>query len=83
MNAKSSLLYKQNNRYVRNSILILLAFGTVFFPRILNAVGFPSPINFVHFFVVPIACGIVIFKTRVKDKTQISIAKNLIFALFL
>lgn len=83
MNAKSSLLYKQNNGYVRNSTLILFAFATAFFPRILNAVGFPAPINFVHFFIVPLACGIVIFKTKVKDKTQISIAKTLIFALFL
>ncbi|MGB3757385.1 MAG: hypothetical protein WBA07_13575 [Rivularia sp. (in: cyanobacteria)] len=83
MNAKSSLLYKRNDGYIRNSILILIAFGTVFFPRILDAVGFPTPINFVHFFFVPLACSIVIFKTKVKDKTQISIAKHLLFALFL
>ncbi|BAZ65652.1 hypothetical protein NIES4106_03920 [Fischerella sp. NIES-4106] len=68
-------VYKKQEGYIKNSLLILLAFATAFFPRILNSIGFPSPINFVHFVIVPIACGIVVTKTKVRNKNQISIAK--------
>ncbi len=81
MNINSSWLYKQQKSYIQNSNIILLAFATAFFPRILNSIGFPPPINFVHFVIVPFACGIVITKTKVKNKNQISIAKSLIIGL--
>ncbi|MBW4566629.1 MAG: hypothetical protein KME31_01030 [Tolypothrix carrinoi HA7290-LM1] len=76
-------IYKQKREYVKNSTLILIAFVTAFFPRIINAVGVPAPINFVHFVVVPLVCGIVIFKTKVKDKKQIAIAKTLLSGLMI
>ncbi|MDZ7957140.1 MAG: hypothetical protein RMY34_04415 [Aulosira sp. DedQUE10] len=80
MNASIGI-YKPQEGYIKNSILIVLAFATAFFPRILNSVGLPSVINFVHFLVVPVACGIVITKTKVKNKNQISIAQSLIAGL--
>ncbi|MBD2072646.1 hypothetical protein H6F86_01835 [Phormidium sp. FACHB-592] len=69
--------YQQNKGVVKGATLILIAYATAFFPRILNAMGLPAPINFVHFAVVPLTCGIVLTQTRVKDKQQVSVAMSL------
>ncbi|GAA6615446.1 hypothetical protein [Scytonema sp. NUACC26] len=82
MNAEIGV-YKKQNGYIKNSILILLAFATAFFPRIVEAIGAPAPVNFLHFVIVPLACSIVIIKTRVRDKTQISIAESLLIGLLI
>jgi hypothetical protein len=68
---------------VKNSSLILIAFATAFFPRILSSVGIPSFVNFLHFALVPLACGIILFTTRVKNQNQISISKALLAGLFI
>lgn len=65
---------------VSNSALVLLAFGTAFFPRLLTYFGLPSPLNFFHFLVVPVVFFTVIFTTKVKSKHQISIFYELFFA---
>ncbi|MBD2355801.1 hypothetical protein H6G41_14420, partial [Tolypothrix sp. FACHB-123] len=80
MNAQTAV-YKSQQGYIKNTILVLLAFATAFFPRIINSVGAPDPINFVHFAIVPLACGIVITKTRVKNRKQILITWSLTSAL--
>lgn len=64
--------------YVPSSILILLAFTTAFFPRLLDAAGAPAPINFVHFAAVPLTAIFVVLQTRTKDPTQIAIARSLL-----
>jgi hypothetical protein len=64
-----------------NSTLLLIAFATAFFPRILDAAGVPSVVNFVHFAVVPVACGIALAKTRVRDKKQIASVTALFISL--
>ena len=66
---------------ISNSTLILMAFATVFFPRLLSYFGIPSAINFAHLLVVPGVLAIVLAATQVKDRKQISIAWNLIFAM--
>ena len=71
----------RNKNIIRNSNLIIIAFATIFFPRIIAAAGVPSPINFVHFALVPLFCGIVFTTTRVKDRTQISITQSLLSTL--
>jgi hypothetical protein len=76
-------VYKKQKAYIKNSILILIAFSTAFFPRILDSLGAPSPVNFIHFITVPLACGVVIINTPVRDKNQISAAKALIAGLFI
>ncbi|OUL26028.1 hypothetical protein [Nostoc sp. 106C] len=83
MSANSSWLYRRPSNYIQNSVLVLFAFATAFFPRILNSVGLPSAINFVHFLIVPLACTIVIAKTKVKNKSQIAISEYLIFGLLI
>lgn len=69
--------------YISNSNLTLLGIAAALFPRILTALKIPSPINFLHFAVVPFACGSVLLKSRSKDPNQIKISKNLLFSLYL
>jgi len=77
MNSEIVILHKKST-YIKSSGLILFAFATAFFPRILQSAGVPAAINFLHFIVVPLSCYIVITKTKVKDKNQISIVKALL-----
>ena len=77
MNSKTISRQRQIG-HIPSSILILLAFTTAFFPRLLDAVGAPAPINFVHFAVVPLTVLIVICQTRTKDPTQIAISRSLL-----
>jgi hypothetical protein len=60
--------------YITSLTLILIAFSTAFYPRIISAVGVPKPINFVHFLFVPFAVIVAIAKTPTKDKKQIAIS---------
>lgn len=69
--------------YISNSNLTLLGIAAALFPRILTALKIPSPINFLHFAIVPFACGSVLLKSRSKDPHQIRISKNLLFSLYL
>ncbi|NJM23237.1 MAG: hypothetical protein HC907_33570 [Richelia sp. SM1_7_0] len=82
MNVQTAI-YKKQKAFVNNSTLILIAFATAYFPRILNSVGAPSAINFLHFATVPIASLIIINKTRTKDQNQIAISWAIISGLFL
>ena len=65
--------------FVKTSTLVLFAFGTAFFPRLLRA----APLNFLHFAAVPLAFGVALFQTRSKDPNQVSISKELLFGLYL
>ena len=76
------MLAKKSN-YINSSSLILLAFATAFFPRILDTAGAPSAINFVHFAIVPLVCAIALFKTRTRDRKQILVSKSLLLGLFI
>lgn len=66
---------------IRNSTLILIAFATAFFPRLLSNFGAPSVINFAHFGVIPAVFGIVILTARAKDRKQLAISGELIFGI--
>ncbi len=81
MNTQTAI-YKKRKAFISSSTLILLAFATAYFPRILNSVGAPSAINFLHFATVPIASLIIINKTRTKDQNQIAISWAIISGLF-
>lgn len=61
----------------------MFAFASAFFPRIIEAVGFPSLINFLHFITVPFTLIIALTKTTTKQIKQIVIAKKLLIGLFL
>lgn len=74
---------KKEAGYIQNSTLILLAFGSAFFPRCLEAIGFPSPINFVHFFIIPITCCVVLLTSRNHSREQVSIVGRLLTGLLI
>jgi hypothetical protein len=72
---------KQNGLIISGSTLVLLAFATVFFPRVLTAMKIPSAINFLHFIVVPSVVIFVLSKTRSIVRGQI--CKNILFGLLI
>ncbi|MEN8444465.1 MAG: hypothetical protein ABG776_05565 [Cyanobacteria bacterium J06555_13] len=81
----SSIVRKRKKEGISSSILVLFAFATVFFPRLLSYFGIPSLVNFAHFLIVPAVVVIVMFTTKVRNPQQISIGWELMggMALFL
>lgn len=75
------ILKQQKPKFVGNSTLILLAFSTAFFPRLLDAAGAPSTINFVHFFTVPCCLIVALATTPTKNSRQIALVWTLIYSL--
>jgi len=75
--------YQERSGLIKGSTLVLIAFATAFFPRILSTMGAPSAINFLHFAVVPLTCGIVLTQTRVKNRQQITTIKALLGGLLI
>ncbi len=80
MTYSSYITYKPK-AFVDSSTLLLLAFSTAFFPRLLDTIGFPAAVNFLHFLFVPLACCWVIAQAPNRDRTQIATAKVLISSL--
>lgn len=67
---------------IRNSMLILLAFATAFFPRVLETIGFPSVVNFLHFAAVPLVFFWILLQPPVNDRRHVIDAKVLLTGLF-
>ncbi len=80
---KQVLFVQKNKSYIESSTVLLLAFATVFFPRLLDTLGAPSLVNFFHFALVPFAFLVALFKTRTKNRNQISISKQLLIGLLI
>ena len=74
MMKQQAIVSQKEKAYIKNSTLILLAFSTAFFSRIIVSAGAPPNINFLHFAIAPFACGVALAKTRTKDSKQISIS---------
>ncbi|WP_208821881.1 hypothetical protein [Tolypothrix sp. PCC 7910] len=74
---------KKKPGYIRNIFLILLAFASAFYPRIISEVGIPSIINFVHFLIVPVVLLIVINSTSTKNRVQIKFAREILVGLLI
>jgi hypothetical protein len=69
--------------YITNSTLVILAFASAFFPRCLESIGFPSPINFVHFIVIPFCFFVVLFTSRKHNRKQRIIVRQMVTGLFI
>lgn len=82
MNAEATSLQKKKG-LVKTSHLILFAFATAFFPRLLGSVGAPSVVSFIHFATVPFVFGVALFTNRTKNRNQISISRQLLFGLLI
>ncbi|MDY6897112.1 MAG: hypothetical protein SWZ49_03415 [Cyanobacteriota bacterium] len=75
-----ALLRKKRNGYILLSGLVLIAFSLAFYPRVLTLLKFPSIVNQLHLLVIPWLCIFALFKTRVKDRSQILVTKQLLVA---
>jgi hypothetical protein len=74
---------RKTQGYISNSTLVVLAYATAFFPRVLMMFKFPSTVNFLHLAVVPFACAMVLLKSKTRDAKQLKSCTALLFALFL
>ncbi|GAB4233200.1 MAG: hypothetical protein Kow0049_16510 [Stanieria sp.] len=74
---------KKKNNYLKTTPIILIAFTSAFFPRIIESAGIPSIINFVHFALVPFVWVVSLFTTRSKNQKQLYIVKEFLYGLFL
>lgn len=72
---------------IKNNNLLLVAFASVFFSRVIHALGFPAIINFVHLILVPVTCWQVLStnqpKKYVYSSTMIPILIGLYFFLLM
>jgi len=82
MNVTAIALNKKQG-YIKSSTLLLIAFATAFFPRILQTYKAPSAIILLHLVVVPLVCGVALLNTKTKDRQQIAITKDLLFGLLI
>ncbi len=73
--------FKSLTAYISSSNLVIIAYATTFFPRVLMMLKFPSAINFLHFAVVPFACATVLLKAKSKDRQQLASSMALLVAL--
>jgi hypothetical protein len=69
--------------YISSSNLVIIAYATAFFPRVLMMLKFPSAVNFLHFAAVPFACAAVLIKAKSKDKKQLANSMALLGSLWL
>lgn len=74
---------KGNGGFLKNSFVVLLAFCSIFFVRMIEAVGAPAPINFLHFATIPFACGLVLLKSRITDRHQVLVTQHLLIGIFI
>lgn len=74
---------KKKKGFIPNSTLVLFAFATAFFPRVLESLGAPSPVNFLHFFTIPFACGVTILTNRSRNRSQVITTQSMLIALLL
>jgi hypothetical protein len=70
--------YSKKTNYISNSNLIIIAFATCFFARLIVALGFPSIVNFVHFGTILAATIITLITTKVRNQNQVAVVKQLI-----
>lgn len=74
---------KKRKGYVQLSTVVMFAFCSAFYPRVLTLLKFPSIVNLLHLGIVPWACGFTISKTRTRSKSQIAISKAMFLGLII
>jgi hypothetical protein len=83
MNPGVAYQQQQRQAFIKNSTIVLLAFATAFFARVIEALGVPAVINFLHFATIPLACGISLTKARSKSQRQLTIVQEILLGLFI
>jgi len=72
---------KSKSGEIKNSILLILAFATAFFPRFFSYFGAPSLINFAHFATIPGAALVTIVTSKNRDRRAVSITSEILIGL--
>lgn len=68
--------------FIHSSTLLLIAFATAFFPRVLDTLGAPPAVNFLHFATIPLASAWAILQAPVNIRSHIISSKILLVGLF-
>jgi len=77
-------MYQQQRKgFIKSSTIVLLAFATAYFARLIEALGVPAAINFLHFATVPLACSVVLAKARSKSQRQLAIVQEILLGLLI
>jgi hypothetical protein len=74
---------QQGKKYFKNSNLIIFAFCSVFYSRILATTIHFSLLNLLHFILVPAICIITLTTTGTKNLKQISLSLSFIYGLLI
>jgi hypothetical protein len=74
---------QQRQGLIKSSNIVLLAFATAFFARLIEALGLPAAVNFLHFATIPLACGIALVKARSKSQRQLAIVQEILLGLLI
>ena len=80
-NFKSTIRKKRGG--ISCSKLVIIAFVTAFFSRLLDSAGAPSAINFVHFVFIPFICLVTLITSINVNREILKVTKSLIAGLFL
>ncbi|MBD2231984.1 hypothetical protein [Phormidium tenue] len=78
----SYITKNQIRGFISNPSLVLVAFASAFFPRIIEAMGAPAPINFLHFCITPIVCLLVYLRCGKTSFKQKSIVRSILIGLY-
>lgn len=73
---------KKPKGFIDNTNLTIIGLGSAFFPRILTALKIPSAINFLHFVLVPLACGTTLLTAHSKNQKQLAVSKRMLVGLY-
>ncbi|MBD2112395.1 MULTISPECIES: hypothetical protein [Cyanophyceae] len=73
--------YAKKAGEISSLALIVVGFATVFYPRFFTNLGFPSPLNFAHFIIIPAITIIVLLNSPLKERAQRKIMTSLSFAI--
>ncbi|WP_181256570.1 hypothetical protein [Merismopedia glauca] len=76
-------LPRQRTSTISHTTLVIIAFASAFFPRVLDEIGFPPIVNFLHFGILPLTCGFILSKTRTQDPKQIAITQEMLLGVTL
>lgn len=74
---------QKKSGYFKNSNLIILAFCSIFYSRILATTVRFSLLNLLHFALIPAVCAVAVTTTRTRDRKQISLTYSFLVGLFL
>jgi hypothetical protein len=73
--------HQKRQGYIPASSLLIFAFCSAFFPRILLLIKIPSIVTLFYLVIVPAVAIFILVTTKVKDRLQITIANELLVAL--